>query len=52
MATSALRSQVGTKWQEAFNRLNRGQPGISGLLTFSQVLILFSPFQIVINQVT
>jgi hypothetical protein len=37
MATDALRSQVAAKWQDAFNRLNKGSPGISGLMTFSQV---------------
>lgn len=37
MATSALRAQVATKWQDAFTRLNHGEPGISGLMTFSQV---------------
>ncbi|KAK2463769.1 hypothetical protein APHAL10511_004207 [Amanita phalloides] len=31
-----LRSQVATQWQYAFSRLNRGEPGISGLMTFSQ----------------
>lgn len=37
MATDALRSQVAAKWQDSFTRLNRGQPGITGLMTFSQV---------------
>jgi anaphase-promoting complex subunit 2 len=37
MATNALRAQVMAKWQDAFNRLNRGQPGITGLMEFSQV---------------
>ena len=37
MATDALRSQVASKWQESFNRLNRNVPGISGLLNFSEV---------------
>ncbi|KAJ7028436.1 hypothetical protein C8F04DRAFT_1119316 [Mycena alexandri] len=36
MATAALRSQVAAKWHEAFNRLNRTEPGISGLVSFSQ----------------
>ncbi|KAJ7684510.1 hypothetical protein DFH06DRAFT_9398 [Mycena polygramma] len=36
MATAALRSQVAAKWHESFNRLNRSEPGISGLLSFSQ----------------
>ncbi len=39
MATEALRSQVGKKWQDAFARLNHGEPGISGLMTFSQVSV-------------
>ena len=37
MATDAVRSQVAAKWQYAFSRLNRGEPGISGLVAFSQV---------------
>ena len=37
MATTALRAQVAAKWQESFNRMNKGEPGISGLMTFSQV---------------
>ncbi|KAI0045093.1 ubiquitin-protein ligase [Auriscalpium vulgare] len=36
MASDALRNQVATKWQESFNRLNRGSPGISGLMLFSE----------------
>ncbi|KAJ6585555.1 hypothetical protein B0H19DRAFT_424203 [Mycena capillaripes] len=36
MATAALRSQVASKWHDAFNRLNRAEPGITGLLSFSQ----------------
>ncbi|CAK5268478.1 unnamed protein product, partial [Mycena citricolor] len=36
MATSALRAQVANKWQEAFNRLNRSEAGISGLLSYTQ----------------
>ncbi|KAF8625915.1 hypothetical protein AX17_006641 [Amanita inopinata Kibby_2008] len=35
MATDAVRSQVAAKWQYAFSRLNRGEPGISGLMSFS-----------------
>ena len=31
------RSQVAAKWQESFNRLNESVPGISGLLSFSEV---------------
>lgn len=37
MATEALRAQVAAKWQESFNRMNKGNSGISGLMTFSQV---------------
>ncbi|PFH45921.1 hypothetical protein AMATHDRAFT_70905 [Amanita thiersii Skay4041] len=40
MATEAVRSQVTAKWQYAFSRLNRDQPGITGLLTFSQAWML------------
>lgn len=36
MATDALRAQVATKWQESFTRLNQNEPGIVGLLNFSQ----------------
>jgi hypothetical protein len=44
MTTDALRSQVASKWQEifkSFNRLNRNAAGISGLLNFSEVGVLF-----------
>lgn len=44
MVTDALRNQVAAKWQEAFNRLNRGEPGISGLMTFSQAWNLATEF--------
>ena len=40
MATDALRSQVASKWQESFNRLNQNTPGISGLMKFSEVSLL------------
>ncbi|KAF9005219.1 hypothetical protein BDQ17DRAFT_1354061 [Cyathus striatus] len=40
MANEALRTQVGAKWQEAFSRLNRGEPGISGLMTFAQAWVI------------
>ncbi|EIW81206.1 ubiquitin-protein ligase [Coniophora puteana RWD-64-598 SS2] len=36
MATDALRAQVAAKWQESFNRLNRSEPGITGLMSFSE----------------
>lgn len=35
--TEALRSQVAAKWGDAFARLNRAEPGIQGLMEFSQV---------------
>ncbi|KAF5377908.1 hypothetical protein D9615_006791 [Tricholomella constricta] len=44
MATDALRSQVAAKWQEAFTRLNHGEVGISGLITFSQAWNLATDF--------
>ncbi|KII90894.1 hypothetical protein PLICRDRAFT_137424 [Plicaturopsis crispa FD-325 SS-3] len=44
MATDALRAQVASKWQDAFTKLNRDQPGISGLMTFSQAWSLGSEF--------
>jgi hypothetical protein len=37
MASKALSNQVAAKWQDSFNRLNRGAPGISGLMEFSTV---------------
>ncbi|KAJ3735886.1 hypothetical protein DFJ43DRAFT_1054769 [Lentinula guzmanii] len=36
MATDALRAQVAAKWQESFARLNHNEPGIVGLLNFTQ----------------
>ncbi|KAF8917802.1 hypothetical protein CPB85DRAFT_1373962 [Mucidula mucida] len=44
MATDALRSQVAAKWQDAFARLNRDEPGISGLMSFSQAWSLATEF--------
>ncbi|KAF8887095.1 hypothetical protein BD779DRAFT_1528109 [Infundibulicybe gibba] len=44
MASDALRNQVASKWQEAFTRLNRGQPGISGLMTFSEAWKIATEF--------
>lgn len=32
-----LVKQVQSKWNNSFARLNRGEPGISGLLAFSEV---------------
>ena len=37
MASEQLWSQVAEKWQTSFNRLNRNEPGITGLLSFSEV---------------
>ncbi|KAG6889653.1 hypothetical protein C0995_015769 [Termitomyces sp. Mi166 len=44
MATDALRAQVASKWQDAFTRLNHGEPGISGLMAFSQAWNLATDF--------
>ncbi|VDB91912.1 unnamed protein product [Peniophora sp. CBMAI 1063] len=44
MASAALRRQVATKWQDAFNRLNRSQPGISGLMAFSEAWLVATHF--------
>jgi len=43
MASKALTDQVAAKWQDSFNRLNRGAPGISGLIGFSRVRDLHHP---------
>ena len=43
MASKALTDQVAAKWQDSFNRLNRGAPGISGLMGFSRVRDLSLP---------
>jgi hypothetical protein len=42
MVTDAVRSQVASKWQDSFNRLNRNAPGISGLMEYSEVNIGFN----------
>ncbi|KAH7925590.1 hypothetical protein BV22DRAFT_1010971 [Leucogyrophana mollusca] len=44
MATNAVRAQVGAKWQESFARLNRGEPGITGLMAFSEAWTLVTEF--------
>lgn len=44
MASAAVRAQVAAKWQESFNRLNRNEPGISGLLAFSEAWTLAMEF--------
>ena len=40
MATPTLCGLAAEKWQQSFARLNRGEPGISGLLSFSEVGVL------------
>ena len=42
MVTDAVRSQVASRWQDSFNRLNRNAPGISGLMEYSDVNIGFT----------
>lgn len=37
MATPTLCGQVAEKWQNSFARLNRGEPEISGFISFSEV---------------
>ncbi|OBZ71191.1 Anaphase-promoting complex subunit 2 [Grifola frondosa] len=44
MATTALTAQIVLKWQNSFARLNRGQPGISGLLSFSEAWSIATAF--------
>lgn len=39
MASDAVRAQVAAKWQESFARINRVEPGISGLMSFSHVRV-------------
>lgn len=39
MASNAVRAQVAAKWQESFARLNRTEPGILGLMAFSEVRV-------------
>ena len=50
MASKALSDQVAAKWQDSFNRLNRGAPGISGLMGFSRVRDLYLPLSLLFNQ--
>jgi hypothetical protein len=49
MASKALSDQVAAKWQDSFNRLNRGAPGISGLMGFSRVRGLHPPLSLLFN---
>lgn len=44
MASSAVRAQVAAKWQESFARLNRTEPGISGLMAFSEAWTLATEY--------
>ena len=44
VASEALRNQVASKWQDSFNRLNRGAMGIAGLMEFSKVRGSMSSF--------
>jgi hypothetical protein len=44
VASEALRNQVAAKWQDSFNRLNRGAVGIFGLMEFSKVRGSLSSF--------
>ncbi|KAI9465102.1 ubiquitin-protein ligase [Lactarius psammicola] len=43
-ASEALRNQVAAKWQDSFNRLNRGGVGISGLMEFSKAWAVAAEF--------
>ncbi|KAL4250662.1 Anaphase-promoting complex subunit 2 [Abortiporus biennis] len=44
MASQYVREQVALKWTNGFARLNRGEPGITGLLTFTEAWILAREF--------
>ncbi|OSX59891.1 hypothetical protein POSPLADRAFT_1149567 [Postia placenta MAD-698-R-SB12] len=44
MASEAIQRQIATKWQGSFTRLNRDQPGILGLLSFSEAWKVASDF--------
>lgn len=44
MVSNAVRAQVAAKWQESFTRLNRSEPGISGLMAFSDAWTLATEF--------
>ena len=41
MATAVFCNQVAEKWQQSFARLNRDKEGISGLLEFSEVRVIY-----------
>ncbi|KAL7280018.1 hypothetical protein ACG7TL_006431 [Trametes sanguinea] len=44
MATDSLRIYTSAKWQKAFERLNGAEPGIQGLLSFSEAWQIASNF--------
>ncbi|KAI0702276.1 hypothetical protein BC835DRAFT_1264047 [Cytidiella melzeri] len=44
MSSPELWSQVAEKWQTSFNRLNRNEPGITGLLKFSEAWMVAKEF--------
>ncbi|KAF8843343.1 hypothetical protein BDN67DRAFT_988510 [Paxillus ammoniavirescens] len=44
MASNAVRAQVAAKWQDSFTRLNRAEPGITGLMSFSEAWSLVTTF--------
>ncbi|PCH40122.1 ubiquitin-protein ligase [Wolfiporia cocos MD-104 SS10] len=44
MATENLHRLVAARWQNSFTRLNQGQPGITGLLAFSEAWTLATDF--------
>ncbi|KIK83953.1 hypothetical protein PAXRUDRAFT_832015 [Paxillus rubicundulus Ve08.2h10] len=44
MTSNAVRAQVAAKWQDAFTRLNRAEPGITGLMSFSEAWTLVTTF--------
>ncbi|KDQ25445.1 hypothetical protein PLEOSDRAFT_1113443 [Pleurotus ostreatus PC15] len=44
MARNGLRYQVATKWQDSFRRFNQREPGISGLIAFSQAWDIATEF--------
>ncbi|KIO06137.1 hypothetical protein M404DRAFT_946866 [Pisolithus tinctorius Marx 270] len=44
MVSNAVRAQVAAKWQDSFARLNRSEPGISGLMAFSDAWTLATEF--------
>ena len=51
MTSESGRSQILTKWQEAFTRLNGNQPGITGLLGFTKVCSRFFHFLVIFGAI-